>query len=121
MDIAPPARQLPTVFRPEPGEDIRGFLRRLAGANGHRNTWTFSQALGLAGSFGPASAGCQWNRLAEAAGRSEAEVAAMRWCTAAPRSIKASMAAAGAQRSPRHRLLHPQNAFARTPFPHHHG
>lgn len=87
---------LPIVLRAEPGEDVRGFLRRLAAANGHRSIWTFSQALGLTASFGPASAGCQWDRLAEAAGLSDAEVAAMRWPTAEPRSVKTPMVAAGA-------------------------
>ena len=88
--------RLPIVLRPEPGEDVRGFLRRLAGANGHRNIWTFSQALGLTTSFGPASVGGQWDRLAEAAGLSDAEVTAMHWRTAEPRSVKTPMVVAGA-------------------------
>ncbi len=87
---------LPIVLRPEPGEDIRGFLRRLAAANGHRSIWTFSQALGLTASFGPASASCQWDRLAEATDLLNAEVAAMRWRRTEPRSVKTPMVVAGA-------------------------
>jgi len=73
------APHLAVVLRPETGENGRGFLRRLAEANGHRSMRLFCRALGLGGGFGPASAGHAWRRLAHAASLTDAEVGAMRW------------------------------------------
>jgi len=96
------------VLRPEAGENVRGFLRRLAEANGHRGAWVFSRALGLSSSFGPESVGRIWRRLAEAAGLLETEVDAMRWSTAERMCLGSTMVVAGTRTV--RGFAHPRNA-----------
>src|SRR5690349_14265577 len=82
MTAASAVPLLPIVLRPVPGENVRGFLRRLAAANGHRSMDVFARAIGLHSKFGPTSAAPFWDRLARAASLTEAEVQALCWNTA---------------------------------------
>lgn len=79
LSVALEAPRLPITLRPEAGENVHGFVRRLAGANGHRGLRTFARPLGLGSGFGPASADRAWERLAQATGLTIEEVGAMRW------------------------------------------
>jgi len=91
------APRLPIVLRPVAGENIHGFLRRLAEANGHRVMRTFAQALGLGDGFGPASAGRAWELLAQAVGLTSAEVGAMRWNRTGQARLEAMITVSGTQ------------------------
>jgi hypothetical protein len=87
--------RLPIALRPKPDENGRGFLRRLAEANGHRSLYTFSQALGLGGGFGPSSDARAWGRLAQAAGLTSVEVDTMRWTRSDQGRPRAGIVVAG--------------------------
>lgn len=63
---------------PAPGENIHGYVRRLALANGHTNVALFARAIGAAG-IGPTSRDLLWERMARATGLPSATLDHMRW------------------------------------------
>jgi len=95
MNVASVAPRLPIVLRPGLGENARGFLRRLAEANGHRGIGVFSQAVGLSADLGPMSSDRIWSRLAIAACLTETEVGALRWGMADPARPGTTVVVAG--------------------------
>jgi len=97
MAISFPAPKLPIVLRPEPGENVHGFLSRLAEANGHRGMVAFTRALGLGAGFGPTSASNAWSRLAKATDLADNEVSAMRWISADRTRYGAKIVVAGVE------------------------
>ena len=92
--------RLPITLRPEIGENVHGFLRRLAAANGHLNMTSFARAIGLEYKFGPISPDASWDRLAQATSLPVAELSTMRW-TMADRTQSEAMVVVARTRVPR--------------------
>jgi hypothetical protein len=63
---------------PALGENIRGYVRRLAIANGHVGVSMFTEAIGVVG-IGPIGSGAAWERLRQATGLPFASLEPMRW------------------------------------------
>lgn len=74
---------LPFSPCPIPGENLHGYLRRLAEANGHSSMGIFLKAINLRGRrFGPTSDVPEWNRLALLTLLQAKAFATMRWRSA---------------------------------------
>ena len=69
---------LPFTVLPQPGENVHGYVRRLAAANGHSNLATFSSAIGVVG-IGPLSGDETWDRLRAAVDLGPDALEPMRW------------------------------------------
>lgn len=65
------------------GENVRGYVRRLASGNGFRRLLPFSEAFGLA-HLGPESDEQAWERLARVTRLARGDLEPMRWRSAGP-------------------------------------
>ena len=72
-------RRLAIAPRPAVGENVHGYLRRLADANGHACLDTFLHALGFNGTVGPMSRDEAWHLLADWTDLPVLAVEGMRW------------------------------------------
>ncbi len=97
IGMAPSRKPLPLLLRPVSGENVLGYARRLAGANGHLSMSVFAPMIGLTTKFGPMSAVPAWAPLIRAAELTEVETASMRWVAASTRPGNSKLTVVGVQ------------------------
>lgn len=97
MRVVPSRRPLPILLRPVSGENVHGYARRLAGANGHLSMSVFAPMIGLSVKFGPMSSVLAWAPLIQAAELTEAETTSMRWVPTSAQPGNSKLTVVGVQ------------------------